>query len=144
MKVFWAIIGLLLIGAVATLLLTDRGLSSPKAMPIAGPAATTPSPNEPLPEPGLKNPAKDTRVAVKPEPAANSKTEETPEAKPENSPEIKPEAWPAIAPEAKPATLSPWPRPLPTNPPCPNPAHHPGPNPAAQRAKARRVPGALG
>lgn len=102
MKVFWAIIGLLLIGAVATLLLTDRGLSSPKAMPIAGPAATTPSPNEPLPEPGLKNPAKDTRVAVKPEPAANSKTEETPEAKPENSPEIKPEARPAIAPEAKP------------------------------------------
>lgn len=115
MKVFWAIIGLLLIGAVATLLLTDRGLSSPKAMRTAGPAATTPSLNEPLPEPGLKNPAKDTRVAVKPEPAVVSK----PEAKPETKPEIKPDAKTAVAPEATPGAkveTSPTPPPVESKP----------------------------
>lgn len=101
MRVFWAIIGLLLIGAVATLVLTDRGLSSPKAMPTGGPAAMTPIPKEPLPEPGLQNPAKDTRVAVKPEFAADSKPETRPDAKPESGPTTEPAASPAIATELK-------------------------------------------
>jgi len=107
MKVFWAIIGLLLIGAVATLLLTDRGLSSPKATPTGGPAATTPSPNEPLPEPGPKNPAKDALAGAKPESSADSK--------PEAKPETKPEATPAVAPDANSeakAEVSPTPAPV--------------------------------
>ncbi|MFO0834068.1 MAG: hypothetical protein U0638_03785 [Phycisphaerales bacterium] len=90
MKVFWAIIGLLLIGAVAMLLWTDRGMSSPKAVPTGGPAAVTRTPNEPLPEPGERNPGKDTRVLVKPEPAPEAKPDAKPEAKPETKTETKP------------------------------------------------------
>jgi len=100
MRVFWSIVGLLLIGAVAMLLWTDRGMSSPKTMPTGGPAATTRTPNEPLPEPGVRNPGKDTRVLVKPDSASVA----SPEAKPETKPEAKAEAKPA---ETKPPVTKP-------------------------------------
>lgn len=100
MKVFWAIIGVLLLGAVSALLLSDRGVTPPKALPTGGPATTTLTPNEPLPEPGARNPGKDTRVLVEPEPAPASK----PEAKPEAGGEPKAEAMPA---ESKPAEPKP-------------------------------------
>lgn len=118
MKVFWSIVGLLLIGAVAMLLWTDRGMSTPKTMPTGGPAAATRTPNEPLPEPGVRNPGKDTRVLVKPEPAPDEKPEAKAEAKPETKPETKPaetklaepktEASPTPTPaEVKPAEAKP-------------------------------------
>lgn len=87
MKVFWAIIGLLLIGAVATLLWTDRGASSATSLPTGGPAATTRPPSEPLPAPSA---AKDSKAEVKPEPA----------------PETKPAAESAAGPDAKTETKS--------------------------------------
>lgn len=111
MKVFWAIIGLLLIGAVAVLLWTDRGMSSSKTMPTGGPGVATRTPNEPLPEPGERNSGKDTRVLVKPEPAPDAKSEAKPEAKPETTTAPKPaEATPA---ETKPAQPNPEAAPTP-------------------------------
>lgn len=107
MRVFWAIIGLLLIGAVATLLWTDRGASSPKPMPTGGPAATTRPPNEPLPEPGERSPGKETLAPVKPDPAPDSKPEAKPETKSEPNAESKPaEPTPATA-EVKPVETKP-------------------------------------
>lgn len=116
MKVFWAIIGLLLIGAVATLLWTDRGLASPKATPTGGPAATTPGPSEPLPEPTPKSPTtesnRDSTPATKPAtpPATDAPLESMTEAKPVAAPE--PAPTPALAeskpaPETKPAETKP-------------------------------------
>lgn len=119
MKVFWAIIGVLLLGAVSALLLSDRGVTPPKTLPTGGPATTTLSPNEPLPEPGARNPGKDTRVLVEPEPAPDSK----PEAKPAAGGEPKAGTMPA---ESKPAEPKPAePKPAegePGVPPAPAPA----------------------